>query len=191
MTGLGIAGPHTNLLGGIGKGLKNLPGLGGNKPSSTPDVPAAPVPLPVSKSLAGLVTANGMRSESDVVVGKNSITSYAHTHASEIKLLGGLLDHRRHGHHAKTVSDGKKATTTGHATVGALKIGGQTLGLDEKGLNIAGTSVEAAEAADRRRARAEAARHRGALPADDAHGAGRHRLARQPGHGDLRSTPRR
>ena len=145
VTGAGIAGPGTNILGGIGKGLKNLPGLGSPQPSASSSAPAPKtpaLPIPVSKSLAAVVTANGVRSESDVVVGKNRVTSFAHTHVAEVKLLGGLLTIGSLDVTSKTVSNGAKATTTGHATVGALAIGGQNLGLDEKGLNLAGTKVK-------------------------------------------------
>jgi hypothetical protein len=119
--------------------------LGPSKPSpssSAPSKPAPKLPIPVSKSLAGLVTASGLNSESDVVVGKNSVTSTAHTHANEIKLLGGLLTIGNMDVTSRTVSNGTKAVTTGHATVGGLKVGGQNLGLDENGLDLAGTSVK-------------------------------------------------
>ena len=72
-----------------------------------------------------------------MIVGKNRVTSFARTHVAEVKLLGGLLTIGSLDVTSTTVSNGKKATTTGHATVGALAIGGQNLGLDEKGLEYA------------------------------------------------------
>jgi hypothetical protein len=138
VTGLGIVGPDTNPLGGLGTGLSNLPGLGGAK--STKPLPS--LPIPVSATLAKLVTFENVKSESDVVVGKDSITSTARSYVSEVRLLGGLITIDGMNITSSTVSDGTKATTTGHATVGAIKLAGTDLGLDEDGLNLNGTGVK-------------------------------------------------
>jgi hypothetical protein len=136
VTGLGIAGPSTNLLGGLGKGLGQLGGTTTNaKP--TPDLP-----VPVSKTLAGLATVQNVKSESEVVLGKNSVTTTAHAHISETKLLGGLITLGGFDVTSKSVSDGKKAVSSGAATIGSIKVAGINLGLDDKGLQIAGTTVK-------------------------------------------------
>ncbi len=38
----------------------------------------------------------------------------------------------------QTVSDGKKATDTGHATIGGIGIAKQVISLDDQGVNLAG-----------------------------------------------------
>lgn len=136
-TGLGIAGPDTNLLGGLGQGLGQL---GGQKPSSTATTPNLPVPVP--SALAGVATVGNVKSISDVTVGKTSITSTAHAFLSEIKLLGGVITIGGVDITAKTVSDGTKATNTSQVNVGDVKVAGTDLGLNQNGLNLAGTSVQ-------------------------------------------------
>jgi hypothetical protein len=138
VTGLGIAGPDTDLLGGLGSGLNTLPGM----PTPTNDSPAPSVPLPVSKTLAGLVTMQNVKSNSTVVVGSKSITSTAQTYTSQITLLGGLVTIDGLKVTSKTVSDGTKATTTGSTIAGAVKIAGQDLGLDGTNLVLGGTGSE-------------------------------------------------
>jgi hypothetical protein len=139
-TGLGIAGPNTDLLSGIGQGLQNLPGLGGKSSASPTKVPDLPVP--VGKLLAGLATVQNVQSVSSVVVGAKTVTSTARAEMSEIKLLGGLITIDGMKTTATTVSDGKKATATGSIDAGVVKIAGMDLGLAGSGLELGGSSVK-------------------------------------------------
>jgi hypothetical protein len=136
VTGLGIAGPGTNLLGGLGAGLSKLGG-GKQTPKPTPDLP-----VPVSKTLAGLATIQNLRSISTTTLGNKSFTATAEATASEIDILGGLLSIKGMDISASSRSDGKKGTNLGHATIGALGVAKQTISLDDKGLNLAGANVK-------------------------------------------------
>jgi hypothetical protein len=140
VTGLGIAG--LNVLGNPLGGLSNLPGLGGKKSTAAPKVPKLPVPVPVSKSLAGLATVANVNSESDVVLGKNSITSTARATMSEVKLLGGIITIGGVDMTSKSVSNGKKATTTGQATIAGVTVAGTALKLDQTGISLGGSAVK-------------------------------------------------
>jgi hypothetical protein len=139
VTGLGVAGPNTDLLGGIGDGLRNLPGM--PHPSTSPK-PLPNVPLPVSKTLAGLATVQNVTSNSSVAVGNKSVTSTAQTSMSQVKLLAGLITLDSVTVTATTVSDGKKATTTGSVLAGNVKIAGQDVGLTDKGVSVAGSNTK-------------------------------------------------
>ncbi len=136
VTGLGIAGPGTNLLGGLGTGLSKLAG-GKKAPKPAPDLP-----VPVSKTLAGLATIQNLRSISTTTLGNKSFTATAEATASEIDILGGLLSIKGLDLTASSRSDGKKGTNVGHATIGALGVAKQVISLDDKGVNLAGTNVK-------------------------------------------------
>jgi hypothetical protein len=136
VTGLGIAGPNTNLLGNIGKGLGKLLG---NK-QTTPPTPDLPVP--VAKTLAGIATVENVKSESSTTLGNKTFTASAHAAASNVELLGGLISIKGVDMSATTVSNGKKATNTGHSTIGGIGIAKQIISLDDKGLNIAGATIK-------------------------------------------------
>jgi hypothetical protein len=140
VTGLGIAGPGTDLLGGIGKGLHNLPGLGNPTAPPTKDLPE--LPLPVGKLLAALATVQNVQSTTSIVVGKNSVTSTAQTKMSQIALLGGLINIDSMRSTATTVSDGKTATTSGSVRPGAITLGGLDLGLVGKGVQLGDSSTK-------------------------------------------------
>jgi hypothetical protein len=133
VTGLGITG--TNVLSNPLSGLQNL--IPGTHKAPKP----LSLPLPVSDKLAGIVNIGNLKSDSDVVLGKNSVTATAHATMSSIKLLGGLLSISAFDLTSKTVSDGKKATVTGAFTIGSLSVLGQTIALDDKGIELAGQKV--------------------------------------------------
>lgn len=130
-TGLGIAGPNTDLLSNIGKGLGQILGQKSNPPL-TPQLP-----VKVSKTLAGIVTLENVKSESSAVVGAKTFTTSAHAAASNIDLLGGLISIQGFDMTAQSVSDGKKAVNTGHATIGGIGIAKNVISLSDGGLNIA------------------------------------------------------
>lgn len=136
VTGLGVAGPNTDLLSGIGEGLSKLAGK--NKP--TPKTPQLPVP--VSKTLAGLATVENMKSETTVDLGAKSITSTARAFTSGATLLGGLISLGSFDVTSRTVSDGKKAVNSGSAAIGSMKIAGIPLDLTDKGVGLAGTHAK-------------------------------------------------
>jgi hypothetical protein len=139
-TGLGIVGPGTDLLSGIGQGLRNLP-LGGNKtPSPTPSPPK--LPLPVGDMLAGLATVKNVSTTSTVDVADKTVTSTAHAQMSEISLLHGLITIDGVKVEATTVSDGKKATTTGLIRPVGVSVAGMEIGLDGQGVAIGQDSTK-------------------------------------------------
>lgn len=138
VTGLGIAGPDTDVLGNILQGLNTLPGM----PTPTTTTPPTSVPLPVSKTLAGLVTMQNVKSQTDVEVANKSISSSARTYSSEITLLGGLITLSGVDVMSKTVSDGTKATTTGAVKAVSVKVAGQNLGLGDTGISLGGDAVK-------------------------------------------------
>src|SRR4051794_910113 len=135
VTGLGIAGPGTDPLTGIGTGLGKLLGQKTDK-TSVPDLP-----VPVSKSLAGLVTVQNVRSTSTTTLAAKTFTASARATASEIKVLGGILTINGFDMTASTTSDGAKATHAGHATIGSIGVAGQTLTLNDDGIGAAGSKV--------------------------------------------------
>jgi hypothetical protein len=141
VTGLGVAGPDTDLLSGVGDGLQNLPGLGkppsSSAPSSLPDLP-----VPVGSLLAGLATVANVKSVSRVDVRAKAITSTAETYMSHVKLLDGLITIDGMKTTATTVSDGTKATTSGTIDAGIIRVAGMDLGLDGSGLELGGSSVK-------------------------------------------------
>jgi hypothetical protein len=144
VTGLGIAGPDTDLLGSIGDGLNKLPGM----PTPTNDQPAPSVPLPVSKTLAGLVTMQNVKSQTDVEVGSKSVTSTARTYTSEITLLGGLITLSDVDVTTKSVSDGVKAKTSGSIKAVSVKVAGENLGLGDTGIALGGDDVKLPDVPD-------------------------------------------
>ena len=135
VTGLGIAGPNTNLLGGIGTGLSKL---GGSKTAvkTPPDVP-----VPVTSTLAALVTAKNITSNATVKVTNSTVTSTSIAAASDISILQGLIGLSGVKVDSSITSDGTKATSTGEATIGGLTIAGVKIGLGSNGLTIGSSAV--------------------------------------------------
>ncbi|MDP9117936.1 MAG: hypothetical protein M3O28_11895 [Actinomycetota bacterium] len=131
VTGLGLAGPGTNPLGGLGAGLGQL---GGSAPSSSAATPA--LPLPISSSLAALVTAQHVTSSSTTTVAGKTLTSTAHAAVSNLSLLSGLIDIKGLDVTSTVVSDGAKATSTGTATIGSLTVAGVPLAISDSGVNL-------------------------------------------------------
>ena len=134
--GLGIAGPDTNLLSNIGKGLGKL---FGNKKDSSVSVPA---PVAVSKTLAGIVTLENVKSESSATLGSKTFTTSAHATASNISLLGGLITIKGFDMSAQSVSDGKKATNTGHAEIGGIGIAKNLITLGDGSINLGSAHIK-------------------------------------------------
>jgi hypothetical protein len=139
VTGFGIAGPNTDLLSGIGQGLRNLPGLG--NPTAPPSKDVS-VPVPVSQMLAALATVQNVQSTSSVVTGKNSVTCTAQALMSNVKLLGGLINIDSIKATSTTVSDGKTATTSGSIRPGAITLAGTDIGLAGKGVKLGDSSTK-------------------------------------------------
>jgi hypothetical protein len=136
VTGLGIAGPNTDLFHNIGKGLGKL---FGNKKDASASVP---VPVEVSKTLAGLVTLENVKSESSATVGAKTFTTSAHATASDISLLGGLLTIKGFDMTAQTVSDGNKAVNTGHAEIGGIGIAKNLITLGDGSINLGSAHIK-------------------------------------------------
>ncbi|HEY2167804.1 MAG TPA: choice-of-anchor P family protein [Jatrophihabitantaceae bacterium] len=132
VTFLGIAGPGTELGGGIGTGLGKL---GAKNPAKAPKTVTLQ-PLPVSASLAALVTAQNISSTSTTTVADKTMTSTAHATASDISLLGGIVKISGFTADSSVVSDGSKATATGDATIGSVSILGLKLPIDANGINL-------------------------------------------------------
>jgi hypothetical protein len=134
--GLGIAGANTNLLSNIGKGLGKL--FGNKKDASV----SVPVPVQVSKTLAGIVTLENVVSDSSATLAKNTFTTAAHATASNIDILGGLISIKGFDMSAQTVSDGKKAVNTGHAEIGGIGIAKNLITLGDGSLNLGSAHVK-------------------------------------------------
>jgi hypothetical protein len=129
VTLLGLAGGDTNLIGGVGTGLRQVAG-------TTSSATAPAVPLPVSQVLAALVTSKNITSTGAVVVGDKTVTATAHAAAANLGLLGGLISIEGIDVKSQVVSDGAKATVSGGSTIGAVKVLGQRIAIDDKGLNL-------------------------------------------------------
>ena len=136
VTGLGIAGPDVNLLGGLGAGLGQLSG----KPSKVKTPPD--VPVPVSSTLAALVTAKGITSNSTIKVSDKSVTSTSTAAAADISILHNVIGLEGVKVTNTITSDGTKTTTTGSATIGALTIAGVKIGLTDGGLQIGSSAIK-------------------------------------------------
>lgn len=139
VTGLGIAGPDTDLLSGIGEGLRNLPGFGG--PSAPPTKQLPPAPVPVGELLAGLATVQNVKSTTDVDIVDKTITSTAQTFMSEVSLLDGLITIDGMKLVSTTMSNGKKAVTTGSLDAAAITVAGVKLGIGGKGVDFGGSDA--------------------------------------------------
>jgi hypothetical protein len=139
VTGLGIAGQGVNLLGGLGQGLSQLGGKGkAIKPP--PDVP-----VPVSSTLAALVTAKGITSTTTVKVADKLVTSTSTAAAADISILHGIIGLSGINVTNTVTSDGTKATVAGSATIGGLTIAGLKVGLGDGGITIGTTAVKLPE----------------------------------------------
>jgi hypothetical protein len=132
VTLLGISGPDTNLLGGIGSGLGQLSG----KTTGGPKVKATNVPLPVSAPLAALVQCQNLTSTSTVNVADKTVTSEAHASVSTISLLGGLVKVNGLDVDSKIVSDGTKATSTASSAIASISVAGLRIPIDDQGVNL-------------------------------------------------------
>jgi hypothetical protein len=111
--------------------------LGGKKPPP-PLKPTPDLPLPVGKLLGGLATVKNVSSNSTVDVENKTITVSAQAHMSEISLLHGLITIDGIKVVSTTVSDGKKATTSGVIRPVGVTIAGLDLGLDGSGIAVGG-----------------------------------------------------
>ncbi len=136
VVGLGIAGPDTNIFSNIGKGLGKL--FGNKKDASV----SVPVPVEVSRTLAGIVTLQNVVSESTATLGPKTFTTSAHATASDISLLGGLISINGFDMTAKSVSDGKKAVNTGHAEIGGIGIAKNLITLGDGSINLGSAHIK-------------------------------------------------
>jgi hypothetical protein len=130
-TGLGIEG--TNVVSGVFEGIGKM---FGQKPPAN-----APKPLEVPNPLAGIVSLKNVTSDTNITLGKDTVTATAHAAMSSLDLLGGLISLKGFDVKSTTVSDGKQATVDGTATVGGLTVLGQTIALDNKGVDLAGNAA--------------------------------------------------
>ncbi|MEO9140599.1 MAG: choice-of-anchor P family protein [Jatrophihabitans sp.] len=138
VTGFGVTG--TNSLSNPGAGLGDV--LSG-KPPGTMTTPTTPdLPVPTSTVFSTIVSVGNVTSDSTVTVGNKTFTATAQAAVSQLKLLAGLITVGGVDMTATTISDGKKATTTGSSTLGNVTIAGMDLGLDEKGVALGGSSYK-------------------------------------------------
>ena len=136
VTLVGITGAGTNLLSGIGTGLGQLVGK-----TAAPKAPTIPLPVPETAAVAALVSANNVTSDSQTVLGQNSVTATAHAAATDLSLISGLIKLDGVDVVSQVVSDGTKATTTGVAKIAGITLAGVKLDLGSKGLDLAGTTT--------------------------------------------------
>ncbi|MGN6608068.1 MAG: hypothetical protein ACTHMS_13780, partial [Jatrophihabitans sp.] len=132
-----ISNGGTNLLSGAGNGLCQALSP---DPKNCPSLPATP-PVPVPAQLAGVMTLANVHSESTVQLAASSITSTAEATASDISLFGGIIGIHDVKVTSSSTSNGVRASNTAHLTIGGVTVAGKDIGLDEQGLNLAGTSV--------------------------------------------------
>ena len=143
VTGLGIAG--TNL---VTNPLEGFPTPKPSTSSSSGTAKPPAVPVPVSSQLAALVTVGNVTSTTDVKLGNTSVTSTAHSAASDISVAGGLIKIGAVSLTSTSVSDGKKGTNDAKLTIAGLNIGGQPVELNDQGVDLAGTKVTAPKLPD-------------------------------------------
>jgi hypothetical protein len=129
----GLAGPDTNLLGGIATGLGQT---SGQTPSPTPTSSVPDLPLPVSSVLAGVMTSKNVSSSSVITVADKTVTSTAHAAASNLGLLGGLITIDGVDVKSQIVSDSTKATASGGSSIGTVKVLGMPIAIDDQGVNL-------------------------------------------------------
>jgi hypothetical protein len=136
VTGLGIG---ANLL---SNPLKIFPPKT-SSPSPTGTAAAKPpaLPIPVSGQLAGLISIGNVTSTSDIKLATKTVTSIAHAAISDVSIAGGLIKIGAISLTSTAVSDGTKGTTTSTMTIGGVTIAGQAIGLDEKGVSLAGNAL--------------------------------------------------
>jgi hypothetical protein len=133
VTGLGVTG--TNLGSGIGTGLCEL------LTDSCPEAPETPAPVEVPEPLALAVTMGHVRSQSTVTLKDHGIASAAHTRASGISLLGGLITIDSLDVRAEAESNGTKAETSGTSAISGLEIAGQKVRLGDE-VELGGTATD-------------------------------------------------
>ncbi|MGH3716249.1 MAG: choice-of-anchor P family protein, partial [Micromonosporaceae bacterium] len=128
---LGLAAPPP------GGGLPGLPGLpgGGSTPSDDPALPAPP-------GVAALVTAEGITSSTQVTANAGTVVSTAHTAAKNIALLGGLITIDALDTRASATSDAARGTADGLVTITGVRVAGQRLAIDSKGVHVGGQGAE-------------------------------------------------
>jgi hypothetical protein len=136
VTGLGIAGQGVNLLGGLGSGLGQL---GGQPPSTSKPIDA---PVPVSSSLAALVSAKGITSTSTVKVTNAEVVSTSTAAAADISVLSGVIGLSGIKVTNTVTSDGTKSSVKGTATIGGLTIAGVPIALGDQGIVVGKTVVK-------------------------------------------------
>ena len=136
VTLVGISGAGTNLVSGVGTGLSGLLGK-----SSAPKAPTIPLPVPETGVVAGLVNANNVTSDSQTLLGQNTVTATAHAAAANLSLFAGLVKLDGVDVRSEVVSDGAKATSTGVAKIGGITLAGVKLDLGSNGLDLSGTNA--------------------------------------------------
>lgn len=130
---VGIAGS-----GSTASGTSGLSGLSGvlSKPSASPSPTSGAAPVPAGAQLAALIQTGNVFSDSNVSYTSTKVSSTAHTHISDLALLGGLISIKNIDMTATASSDGTKATSSGTATMGGVSIAGQDLGLTTSGVKL-------------------------------------------------------
>ena len=96
----------------------------------------------MGSSASPLTDAGSMRGSSVVqLVGANQASAEARSTVTDLSLLDGLITIGSVTSTAKATFDGVKAAATGQTVVSGMKVAGQAVSLDGKGLHAAGTDV--------------------------------------------------
>lgn len=125
VTGLGLG----NGVGEPGKGLCQL----------LKKCPDEETKVDLPDPLAAVATIENLTSDSSVVLGEKTVTATAHTAASGISVLGGLVTVEAMDLRSRSASDGTKGSAEGTTTITGLRVLGQRVALGSDGLGGAPT----------------------------------------------------
>jgi hypothetical protein len=123
--GVGVGG---NSLSGIGAGLCGILPAGTCPSGAVPSTPTLPLPT----ALTGLLSVANGKAQGGATLVSNSITALATAKASNISILGGIVNVDGLVSSSQTTSNGTTATTVKTLRIGGLSVAGTAVNLTDQ-----------------------------------------------------------